>query len=115
MPYSTAAGVKLLIDTSLSDTTIEELIAKVDAEIDDEHAGEGISVPSPTPSLIVRASENLTAAKILSRNWVTAPKPIWQQTEKLEKIGYVAIKDHIRQSKGMPPIFSVIENKTDME
>ena len=116
MPYSTAADVTLLTDTSLINTTVEELIAKVDAEIDDKLAEEGISVPSPTPSLVKRASENLAAAKVLYRDWIDKhSEGIRQQIEKFEKNGYAAIKDYIRQSKGIPTIFSVIENKTDME
>ena len=120
--YSTADDVKLLIDTSLADTTIEELIVKADAEIDDELAREGISVSSPVPSLIERASENLASAKVLT-NRTTPDHPTTadnlkktdarQQIEKLEKTGYAAIGDFIRQSKGIPSIFSIIKNKTD--
>ena len=116
MLYSTASDVKLLTNTILEDTIIEELIVKADAEIDDKLTREGVSVPSPTPFLIAHASENLTAAKVLCRDWATSPsKETRQQIEKFEKTGYAAIKDYVRQSKGIPPIFSVIENETDME
>lgn len=116
MPYSTAADVQLLIDTSLVDTAIVQLIAKVDTEIDDKLAGEGLSVPSPTPSLITQASENLAIAKVLYRDSIADPtEGIRKQIEKFEKIGYATIKDYVRQSKEIPPIFSVIANETDME
>ena len=122
MVYSTAADVKLLIDTSLEDTTIEGLIEKADAEIDDELAREGVSVPSPTPSLIKRASENIATAKVLYRRTTpdhyTIANNLKQtdsekQIEKFEKAGYAAIRDYIKQSKAIPSIFSIIENKTD--
>ena len=113
MLYSTASDVKLLTNTILEDTIIEELIVKADAEIDDKLAGEGLSVPSPTPFSITRASENLAAAKVLHRDWATDPsEKIQQQIEKFEKNGYAAIKDYVRQSKEIPPIFSVIANET---
>jgi hypothetical protein len=64
MLYSTASDVKLLTNTILENTIIEELIVKADAEIDDKLAEEGISVPSPTHFLITCASENLAAAKV---------------------------------------------------
>lgn len=116
MLYSTASDVKLLTNTILENTIIEELIVKADAEIDDKLAEEGISVPSPTHFLITCASENLAAAKVLHRDWITDPTvDLQQQIGKFEKAGHAAIKDYIRQSKEIPPLFSVIENETDMD
>lgn len=119
MPYSTAADVQLLIDTIQENETIGELIKKADTVIDDKLTREGLSVPSPTPSLIKRASENLAAAKVLYRDWTsgtmnTKPTTVRQQIETSEKAGYAAIKDYIRQSNEVPSIFSIIENKTEV-
>ena len=62
MPYCTASDVRLIIETSLTDTEIETLIEMSDAEIDTR-----IGTQSPTDKLVKKLSALTTAHTIKTR------------------------------------------------
>jgi|Deesub1362A_J573_1020465.scaffolds.fasta_scaffold04856_6 hypothetical protein len=129
MTYSTATDIKILIDTALDDTIILQVIAEADSRIDDELTREGLSVSSPVPSLIKRASKYIASALILERDWISGATPddfrigdfaqkikIENQIEKLEQRGLNSLKEYIRRQKFSDYFkpFTIVENKTDI-
>ncbi|MHC1623449.1 MAG: hypothetical protein ACXQTR_02520 [Candidatus Methanospirareceae archaeon] len=130
MPYTTPSDIRILIDTTIDDIVIESIIEKVDAEIDDLLAEQGLSVgdSNPIPAKIKNASEYTTCARILSRDWAGGTTPdthkigefsqksgIQEQIAMFEAKGEKAIKDYIHEKKkgSYPDIFVIIENQTD--
>lgn len=120
--------IRLLIDTSLSNTTIESIINKVGADIVYMLAKEGLSIGDPPATEITNAIEYFSCARVLTRDWAGGTTPdthkigefsqksgIQEQIAAFEAKGEKAIKDYIREMKkgDYPDVFEVIENKTD--
>jgi len=62
MPYCTASDIRLIIETSLSDSEIETLIEMSDAEIDNR-----IGAQNPTDKLVKKLSTLITAHAVKTR------------------------------------------------
>ena len=62
MPYCTASDVRLIIETSLSDSEIESQIEMSDAEIDGR-----IGTQNPTDKLVKKLSTLITAQAVKTR------------------------------------------------
>ena len=120
--------IRLLIDTDLDKDVIDGLRERANGDISDQLIKAGLTLPSPLTAQLERASEYLTAAKVLQRDWAGGTTPdthkigefsqksgIQEQIASFEAKGEKAIKDYISKMKkgNYPEIFEVIENKTD--